>query len=249
MKTIFLTSDFGAVEFKNNKMIPCAINNTNGLTDQLKECITKKENFVFIASNPDSYERTDGFATNIFESFKLSRIEFKNLIIVDNRNKDNIQQIINSASFVFICGGHVPTQNEFITKIGLKEILTNYNGVIMGQSAGSMNLAKTVYNYPEDLSEINDPKFLQGLGFTDISIIPHFNLKTGNEYVKENIDLMNDYLLKDSHTLPLYCIANNSHIKIDENGTNYYGDVYYIKNGNIKQISQSKHNKKYNKNK
>ena len=109
----------------------------------------------------------------------------------------------------------------------------------MGQSAGSMNLAKTVYNYPEEASEINDPKFLTGLGLTNVSVIPHFNIETGNDQVDDDIDFMNDYLKKDSFILPLYCITNASHIKIEGDLVESYGEVYMVKNGIITQLENA----------
>ena len=38
----------------------------------------------------------------------------------------------------------VPTQNAFFHKIRLPELLRDYGGVVLGISAGSMNMAATV---------------------------------------------------------------------------------------------------------
>ena len=239
MKTIFLTSDIGASKKLNGTRIPCPMNNTNGLVEQIKASVKKFENFVFIVSNPAS-DVNDIYANVTFESFKMSGIGFKNLIVVDNRNKHDIEKIIKIADLVFLSGGHVPTQNAFFEEMNLKKLLASYDGVIMGQSAGSMNLAKRVYNYPESLDEINDPKFLEGLGLTDLTIVPHFNTEKGNEQVDDGIDLMNDYLIKDSRTLPLYCITNFSHIKIENGKNEVFGEVFLMKNGQIQQLLSSK---------
>ncbi len=239
MATIFLTSDIGASKKINGTRIPCPMNNTNGLVEQIKGCVNKFENFVFIVSNPAG-EANDMYANVTFESFKKSGIGFKNLIVVDNRNKQDIAKIIKCADFVFLSGGHVPTQNKFFEEIKLKDILKTYDGVIMGQSAGSMNLAKKVYNYPETLDEIDDPKFLKGLGLTDLTIVPHFNTEKGNEQVDDSINLMRDYLKKDSKVVSLYCITNYSHIKIQNGNPEFYGDIYLMQNGKFNHLNSSR---------
>ena len=239
MKHIFLTSDIGAYKKIDGGKVACAFSNENGLVDQIKKCVDKTDVFVFVASNPNGFEKTDSYATIIMESFRLAGFNFKECIVVDNRNKDNLQDLIQRAGVVYLAGGHVPTQNDFIQSIGLKELLLNYNGVIIGQSAGSMNLAEVVYNYPEDISEINDPKFLKGLGITNLSIVPHFNLETGNEQVEDGIDLMRDYLLKDSYKVPLYCLTNGSHIYLNAAQTKFCGNIYLIKEGAISKLNQS----------
>ena len=238
MKHIFLTSDIGAYRKIDGKKIPCAFSNENGLVDQIKKCIERKDIFVFVASNPEGFEKTDSYARIIIESFALAGLNFNECIVIDNRNKLNLEELIQKAGVVYLAGGHVPTQNAFIKSIGLDILLSNYDGVVIGQSAGSMNLAKTVYNYPEDSSEIEDPKFLEGMSLTNLSIVPHFNLEKGNEQVEEGIDLMDDYLLKDSHKVPLYCVTNGSHIYVNENRTKFYGDIYLIEKGEISKVNK-----------
>ena len=45
---------------------------------------------------------------------------------------------------LFLAGGHVPTQNSFFEKIGLREKLAGFEGLIIGISAGSMNSSDVV---------------------------------------------------------------------------------------------------------
>ena len=239
MKTIFITSNLGASKKVNGERIACKMNNSNQVIQQIKDSVKKFDNFVFIVSNPTTFETNYQYANCTFESFKKSGVGFKNLIVVDDKNKQDIEKIIKCADFVFLAGGHVPTQNKFFKEINLKSLLNSYDGVIMGQSAGSMNLAKLVYNYPEDLDELSDPKFLEGLGLTDLTIVPHFNIEKGNEQVDEKIDLMNDYLKKDSKVTTLYCVTNFSHIKIQNGKTEFYGDIYIMKDGEINYIDNN----------
>lgn len=236
--SIYLTSDLGTSEKINGERIPCKINNINSIIEQLKEDIKKYENFVFIASNPSNYEKTDISSKVVFNSFELSGLAFKHFFVIDDRTS-NIGEIIKDADLIFLSGGHVPTQNEFFNKIDLRSKLKKSKAVIIGQSAGSMNLAKKVYNYPEMLSEINDPKFLNGLAMTNISIVPHFDKEKGNVQVEPDIDLMNNYLIKDSYKIPLYCVENGSHIRINQSKIEFYGNIYLIKDGQTIKISSN----------
>ena len=68
----------------------------------------------------------------------------------------------------------MPTANAFINELNLKELLKDYNGVIIGASGGAMNMADHVYCIPEVEGEHSDPNFnryLNGLGLTDINVV------------------------------------------------------------------------------
>ena len=86
---------------------------------------------------------------------------------------------------VILGGGHVPTEKAFFDEIGLRDALlkgddrnaNGWDGIVMGISAGSMNCADIVYAQPEMPGEAADPsyqKFIQGLGLTDVNVLPHY---------------------------------------------------------------------------
>lgn len=234
MTNIFLTSDIGAQKKVNGQKIVCATDNTYGLVDQIKSVI-KPGNFVFVASSPDSHERNEVYAENVFKSLSMAGIDFENKVVVDDRNASEFAEILKGACFVFVSGGYPPSQIEFIKKYGIDKELQKFDGVVVGQSAGAMNLAEVVYNYPDDLSQINDEKFWNGVGLSNITIIPHFDLKNGNPGV-EDVDLINDYFLPDSKVCDLYAVPNGSHIWIKNNIPAFFGKNYLIKNGEIYPI-------------
>lgn len=239
----YLVSDLGTSEKVDGVRVACKAVYQNGLIELLKKDIKKFDTLVFVASNPTGYEKTDNYAEMTFEGLKLSGIEFKNLIVLDERNKTKAKQLVEKADLLFLAGGHVPTQNDFFADIRLAEIIKNCHGVVMGQSAGAMNMASNVYNYPEDESELQDPKFLKGLGLTDISVIPHFDKKKGNVQVEDGIDLLNDFYLKDSFVMPLIAIPNGSFVRIDEKGSKVYGEAYKFENGKMTEITSASKNK------
>ena len=240
--TIFLTSNMGMCEKINGEIITKKIDNKNNIINQLKNSIKNYKKFVFIASNPTGYEKTDSYSQCTKQSFKMSGMEFSEFIILDARTMDKTAEIISGADVIFLAGGHVPTQNAFFVEIELEKHLQGYDGVLIGQSAGSMNLSSLVYNYPEDLSEMEDSKFLIGLGKTNVTIIPHFERNKANK----NIDLFNDYFLPDSKNKEYVLLTDGSHVLVKKSECVVYGEAYLVKNCEITQICKTGQNTKLN---
>ncbi len=245
MKKIILTSTLGNTIKVNDEKIPCMIDNTNGLLDILKKYVTTQNKIVIISSDPTPYDKNDFYYNINVQSFKLSDFNFKEVIIVDNRNKNNIKDIICDANIIILSGGHVPTQNKWFKEIKLKHLLDDYSGIIIGISAGSMNSAKTVYACPEIEGEAinkNYERWIEGLNLTNITILPHFN-----ELINEHVDGLNikeDILLPDSFKHEIYTLNDGSFITIDENNTTIHGECYKVYKGTIKQICKNESKKK-----
>ena len=120
MLTIFLTSCLDTYDKDiNGNRIAKHFGNKNNILDNLKKYIKKFDNFLFVASDEYNTEYTDLYANAIFESFDMT-LPFKKYEILDIRTEDKIDDLINKADFIFLCGGHLPTQNKFFNKINLK---------------------------------------------------------------------------------------------------------------------------------
>lgn len=235
---IFITSDLLNCIKKDGKYIPTKINNDNGLVDQLKENLTGKKGIVFIASSKNDYPKTDSYSNVLFESLKLSGIDFENYFVIDNRTKDKTEEIIDKSNMVFLAGGDTLEEIEFFNKINLREILKNYGGVVMGQSAGSINLACDVYNSPERMEDLKKKSKWKGLGLTNISVEPHFVYSDAD--FTDDEKLQRKEVLKESYNRKLYGICDGSHIFIDEENYLICGESYKIKNGIITKICNKK---------
>jgi len=231
MKKVFLTSDIGCYEEKKGLKKPTALNNVNNFVDNVKKYLTNNKKMVFIASVPSAYEINDHFAQLTFDGFKLSKIEFNEYHILDNRNKQDIQDILKNASLVFLAGGFTVGQMQFFEEIDLRTMLKDLDAVIIGQSAGAINLATNVYCAPEDVEEFNRPRIWKGLGLTEINIEPHFLKDEAN--FNQNDKLIRKELLKDSLERPIYAICDGSYIFDDGNKQIIYGESYFIKDGII----------------
>lgn len=238
MKTIFLTSCFDAYDKDiNGNRIAKHFGNSNNILDNLKKHIKKYDNFLFVASEETNTTNTDLYAKAIFDSFNLT-LPFKKYTILDIRTLDNIDELIKNADFIYLCGGHLPTQNSFFNKINLKEKLENLECVICGGSAGSMNCADVVYCPPEvegESLDINFKKYLKGLSLTNINILPHFS--DFRNYILDNKKYIDEIILPDSFNHKIYAINDGTYFIISNNIITLFGEAYLIENGNIIKIN------------
>ena len=117
MQKVFLTSDLGCSEKINGVRYCRPIDNRNGIIDQIKFNLDDEGTFIFFASSPNNYEKTDNYAKNTFESFNKSGFNFKELIIVDNRYNGDLNKDIKKSSLVFLTGGNTEIEMKFFDKI------------------------------------------------------------------------------------------------------------------------------------
>lgn len=222
---------------ENGNKIPKNFGNQNQILDNIKKYVKKYDNFLFVASDEYNNEATDIYANTTFKSFNLT-IPFKNYYILDSRTENNIDELLENADLIFLCGGHLPTQNAFFNKINLKDKIKNVNAFIIGGSAGAMNMAENVYCIPEVEGEALDPNFnrnLKGLALTNINILPHYDefrdlILDGKRYIE-------DIVLPDTYDRIVYGINNGSYILID-NKNYLYGEAYILKNGVIEKFNE-----------
>ncbi len=221
---------------------PIALENENEILDNLKKYIKSTEKLVVVANNPKNFEENDGRAEVIFESFKKTGLVFKEKVVLDNRNKKHAKEVLMDANLIILTGGKCLCQNKFLKKIKMKRFLQTYTGLVIGISAGTMNLCKVVMNFPEELADLKESKRFSGLGFYEKSIIPHFDGENKTyQFDCEEVDVVNDYILPASVKTEMIGLPNGSYILIDNNHqASLYGDVYKIHNKEVYKINSKK---------
>lgn len=237
MKTIFLTSKTKHYHKINNKKIANAIDNTNGIVEQIKNLLEKQETILYIAASPDDFKKNEEYSNLIFEGFNLSGVKFANNLVLDSRTIEQAREYISKADLIFLSGGDTYIENEFFKKIRLKELLSCYNGIIVGQSAGAINLAEHVYNSPEEGID-SEPIYFEGLGLSQINVEPHFELNSSNfddyEVYQRN------HLLNESKKRKIYALCDGSHILETDEQIIVYGESYLISDGAITKLCSNK---------
>lgn len=215
------------------------LNPENGFVDNLFSCLPEHPRCLFICSNPDSPYLTDRFACEMADAFKEAGMIFSDFQVLDRRNQENAQLLIWESDFIILAGGHVPTQNEYFQEIDLKELLENYQGVLMGISAGTMNAAARVYAQPEEAGESAPEfrRFLPGLGITTVNVLPHY------QQVKDNLldgkRLYEDVTFSDSFGECFFVFVDGTYLLVEDGQTFLYGAAYRLSDGNMEQISES----------
>ena len=131
-----------------------------------------------------------------------------------------VKELIENASFVMLMGGDPFAQKELCEQLDIIETLKNYDGVLLGMSAGAMLMSKYIIITPCS-EEYPDFKIEPGLNLSNISIYPHNNFE-GNEY-PEKLDLEDETYMKDdlikvaSEYEDFYLLQDHM---VDENTTN-----------------------------
>lgn len=214
------------------------MSNENGLVDQLKEVLKKNKKVVFVSSDINSTPSSVASYSKIFfDSMKMAGILFEEYNILDGTKVEKAKEYIENADLVFLCGGDTYNQHLFFEKIGLKELLSTYSGIVMGQSAGAINMAEHCFNSPEEL-EKSEPIFFDGLGLTNINIEPHFVYDSSRFNEKEIYQ--RNTIINESYNRSIYGQCNGSHVFINNNNiTTIYGETYLITNGNIRKICEN----------
>ena len=227
-KIIFVTSSLNTTKTILDTKFPQKITNTYQLLDNLKKYWPKQAKVLMISSDPLTFEINDFYANIYRKSFQLSDLEYQKIEILDDRYYPNLQQY----DVLILAGGHTLTQNKFFNQINLKAQLENYSGLMIGISAGSMNLAGLVYGAPELENEAIDKNFQRyypGLDLFPYRIIPHFNeLK---DITLDNLKMVEEILIPDSFNHDFYTLDDDSYFILKDNHISLYGSSYYFEKG------------------
>ena len=233
---LFLTSRLNTrVMDENGNKITIPIENVNGVLDNIKKYLSGTNRVVYVSNDPNNVIENEERIKNMMDSFSLSNLNFNEKILLDARNKKDAKNIILGANIVILSGGKILCQNKFFRSIRLKKILKHFNGIVIGMSAGTMNLCKTIYNFPEENADIKERRWVKGLGLYDKIIIPHFDGETNAYQIEcEEVDVVNDYIFPASHKKEFLGIPNGSYILIDGNkNVSFFGEMYTIKDGKV----------------
>ena len=235
--TLFLTSSPCDDNVPEGCELPCIYFERNGFVANLQRYVAPGGRFLVIAAWPDAHVRNDEMAATFADCFAWHGMGFSAVNVLDSRNQDRAPELIAQSDVIMLAGGHVPTENAFFKQIGLRALLADYPGVIVGVSAGSMNAADTVYVQPEEAGEAVDPRFVrwtQGLGLTDKNILPHYNMVRDN--ILDGLRLFEDVTYPDSVGHPLYVLPDGSYILESEGVSTLYGEAYLLHNGVMELI-------------
>lgn len=194
-------------------------------TKYLKQDIKDTNVITFIASTFSNIEKTNMYLDIMIKWFKNIGITFKEAYLINDLvNPSQAKEYIDKSDVVFIMGGDTLEQIKNINKYNIIPNLQKRNGITIGISAGSINMAKNVAIARDIDDNIPDHSFYKGIGLVDINIEPHFDL---------NNTIHNKDIIEISKENKIICLPNESFIRIEKD-INIIGDYYmYDKEGKL----------------
>ncbi len=190
-----------------------------------RQKISKRNKFAFVASEFEHlHEKTDKYFHFFLNMFENVGIHFEEAYVVDGRmNAEQAQKKVAEADMIWLSGGDTPTQFGYFQKYGLDRALREHDGVMIGMSAGTINMAKTAIctsscgHYKQEI--------YSGLGCVDISVEPHF--------VRDNVS---EELLALSEEYTIYGLCDDGLIVCSGEKVEFYGEVYRISHETVEKI-------------
>lgn len=209
----------------------------NAFIDRIRAVLPQNPRVVFVCSDPQDHEGTCQFAAITTAAFAEAGIAFSGYEVLDATTVHRAYTMISHCDFLVLSGGHVPTQNAFFRKIRLRHLLHKFQGTVMGISAGSMNMAETVYVQPEEPGESvpEFQRFAPGLGLTGVNILPHYQ-KVKDNYL-DGKRLYEDVTFADSMGHEFFVLPDNSYFYQDEDGLLLCGQAYRLKDGILELLT------------
>lgn len=216
------------------------LNPENQFIDNLRQTLPPFPRALFVASDPEQHELTCSFGMDTTIAFSQAGIIFSAYQVLDGTNAEDAAALVADSDFIILAGGHVPTENAFFQEIGLRELMEDFDGTVMGISAGSMNLADRVYVQPEEEGEGIDPdfeRFAPGLGLTDINILPHYQKVKDN--LLDGLRLFEDITYSDSQDNTFFALPDGSYFYQNDDALLLFGEAYLLRDGKLSQLTRS----------
>lgn len=234
---VFLTSSpSGPLNVPNYDKV---LDEKNGFVENMKQFWKEEMKGLIIAATPDSFAGNDEMRDFFENAFRNSGVPVAGFDLWDYRSHDISAEELNQYDVIMLGGGHVPTQNHFFDVIHLREKMKNYNGIVLGVSAGTMNSADVVYAQPELPGESVDPnyvRYLEGLGLTNIMVLPHYQMV--KDFMLDDRRLFEDITYGDSYGKQFLALEDGSYIRIIDGETRLYGRAHRITDGRLTTICE-----------
>lgn len=236
MKLFLTSSPMGAYRSEEAPSFK-GLDPANGLVEELLSLWRENSRCLLISAFPDEYSVNDHMRADFERIFRETGLSLECMDLCNRRGGADIVSQLSQYDVVILGGGHVPTQKAFFDEIGLRDALQEWDGIVMGISAGSMNCADVVYAQPEMPGEASDSsyqKFIRGLGLTDINVLPHYQAVKDDRV--DGLRLMEDITYPDSFGRTFYAIVDGSYVLQTEERKEIRGEAYRIADGKISRV-------------
>ena len=193
---------------------------TDEIARRLEKELPVRKCMVFITACPADYQQNDEDSAGMHGMFVEYGIGFERFCVVDARmDPADAQEWAREANCFFLMGGGVcAEQMQLMRDKGIYDIVRDGPAMVLGVSAGSMNMGKTTVDIWESLEPY------EGLGFADITMIGHFDYND-----TERLRLESEVSMER----PVCAMEDESAIFIRNGKVDIIGTIHKIEKGNI----------------
>lgn len=194
----------------------------------LRDDITDRKSLVMISSNPSIYEEDGATERSWLDQAGIMFDEYH--LINYHVKKEDAQALIKNASVIFLLGGSILKLNDFLMEYELSGLIKKSKAVVMGASAGAINMsAKWLCskNFGDETNAI-----YKGIGLDDFSVLSHFDLEN-------NIKLVQKEQSSLSEEIDIYASNKDCAVRVQEGKIDILGDVYLICHSRIQKLDET----------
>lgn len=208
------------------KIIYASNSNYEVISHELEELRTKPIVLVFVPSSKEEYVFKQRQEAQLIEKLDLNTKEV--ISLDDQMSSDHWNKAIQKADCLYLHGGNPLIFLDYIQEKGVLESIKNFNGTVIGISAGAMLLSENIVLVPSN-EEYTQFVVEPALNKSPLNIFPHLNF---SEVITQGVmtgdGLMNvEDLLNLSKEVTIDCLADQHFIVKEGQKLTYYGDHFY----------------------
>ena len=209
------------------------------LAGVLRQDIGERETLVMVSASPPEDGGVEESAGGAFEVawFSGAGILFDAYhLIGEGTPKEDAQRLIRNASVIFLCGGNVPYQKRLLMENELPELIRQSNAVVMGTSAGGMNMSeKYVDRYADEkrpgYQKGDVPTQYEGMALDPFSFEAHFDHRD-TALIQARFPL--------SEGIDVYMAADqNGAVRVKDGKIDIIGSVYLIAHSTVRKLAET----------
>lgn len=168
------------------------------------------------ASFDNSYKKMKTLS-NYFINLGANTISF-----VDYSDSyEEIARKMADSNLIYLTGGQTSILIERLKKLGVDNLMRNYNGIIIGRSAGALALCRRCIVTCRSSLE---SKIISGLGLADLTLKVHY--KPEKDTALEQL----------SRQEKIFAVSMNSAIVYENGVSSFVGDIFLFENGQKHRI-------------